>query len=173
MRRNDWFYNTFIPYLFQRAGTGNGIWLSRKQTAICVENMEKHTARFQTLESYGDFWSHNYYTATWNGRAVTLDYSKKNGCGIISFGASKEEQEAMRKENEERELEHERRIAAIWYRKRRERYNQTVADLRNSIEASKEDYHDDLEDYGKPLFDLAAVLAPLERKLAIWLSVAE
>lgn len=39
----NWFYDTFLPSLLERAGTNKGMWLSRKQTAICIEKMEKHT----------------------------------------------------------------------------------------------------------------------------------
>ena len=32
----NWFYDTFLPSLLERAGTNKGMWLSRKQTAICI-----------------------------------------------------------------------------------------------------------------------------------------
>ena len=173
MKSNRWFYDTFLASLFERAGTEKGMWLSRKQTAICTDNMERHTARFQTRESYGEYWSHDYYTTTWNGRKVDLSYSKKNGCGMISFGLTKEEGRAVMEQYKAEKLEHEKRLATIRYTKKRDRWEQIVAELRREIEASKEHYREDLEDFGEPLFNLEEVLMPLEQKLEIYLSVAK
>ena len=101
---NKWFSETFLPSVFDRAGTDKSMWLSRKQTSICVDNMEKHTvmqAQFQ-----GDYTRHNYYTAEWNGRKIDLQYSKLNGCGTITFSMTKEEAEESRKAYQaEREAE--------------------------------------------------------------------
>lgn len=79
----NWFYDTFLPSLLERAGTNKGMWLSRKQTAICIEKMEKHTTMVAQFQ--GDYYRHNYYTLEWSGRKVFLNYSKLNGCGQITF----------------------------------------------------------------------------------------
>ena len=54
----NWFYDTFLPSLLERAGTNKGMWLSRKQTAICIEKMEKHTTMVAQFQ--GDYYRHNY-----------------------------------------------------------------------------------------------------------------
>lgn len=86
-----WFYETFLPSLYAQAGHGKK-WLSAKQTAICVRNMEQHTST--TIESDG-ICRHLYYTCVWQNRKVTLHYSKKNGCGLIMFGHNESEQHAI------------------------------------------------------------------------------
>lgn len=60
----SWFYDTFLPSLLERAGTNNGMWLSRKQTAICIKKMEKHTAMVPQFQ--GDYCRHNYYSYAGN-----------------------------------------------------------------------------------------------------------
>lgn len=55
----NWFYDTFLPSLLERAGTNKGMWLSRKQTAICIEKMEKHTTMVAQFQ--GDYYRHNYH----------------------------------------------------------------------------------------------------------------
>lgn len=96
-----WFNDVFMPSIFERCGTGKNLWLSQKQTSICVENMEKETVCF----SDGVYtYKHNNYKFFWNGREVFLSYSKKNSCGSICFGLTKEEQEKQ-KENAKKERE--------------------------------------------------------------------
>lgn len=102
----SWFTNEFLPSLFSRAGTGHGIWLSRKQTAICTKYMERHTVREAVFQ--GDYQNHDYYTIEWNGRNVRLNYSKLNGCGNIVFSMNQEE----RKQAEIRNAEERKRIEA-------------------------------------------------------------
>lgn len=57
---------------------------------------------------------HHYYTREWRGRIVTLQYSKMNGCGTITFGATEQEkQEAAERQKinrKERELKGLRRL---------------------------------------------------------------
>lgn len=99
-----WFNDVFLPSLFERAGIGKTLWLSRKQTAVCTDHMEKKTFSFS--DGFGTY-RHDNYFYSWNGRQVILSYSKLNGCGSISFGMSKEEQEqaAKEREAERRQLE--------------------------------------------------------------------
>ena len=101
-KRMAWFYETFLPSLFARAGAEKGMWLSRRQTEVCTQYMEKHTVRNEDF--YGDRTTHLYYTAKWGERDVRLSYSKLNGCGMITFSYNKEErEEATRAAQEERE----------------------------------------------------------------------
>lgn len=105
----NWFYDTFLPSLLERAGTNKGMWLSRKQTAICIEKMEKHTTMVAQFQ--GDYYRHNYYTLEWSGRKVFLNYSKLNGCGQITFGFTPAEAEdAGRRHAEEKRQEAEERM---------------------------------------------------------------
>ena len=114
----NWFYDTFLPSLLERAGTNKGMWLSRKQTAICIEKMEKHTTMVAQFQ--GDYYRHNYYTLEWSGRKVFLNYSKLNGCGQITFGFTPAEAEdAGRRHAEE---------------KRIRRYRAKIADLQEALE---------------------------------------
>lgn len=104
---NKWFNDVFLQSIFDRAGACNSLWLSKKQTAICVENMEKDTV------SYSDgvyTYRHLNFHCIWNGRKVTLSYSKKNSCGSIIFGLNEEEQKKHEQErkNEKIRIENER-----------------------------------------------------------------
>jgi hypothetical protein len=86
----NWFNDVFLPSLFERAEPLKSIYLTQKQTAVCIRNMEYHC----TKDCNG---SHEWYTCTWRGRSVELSYSKKNQCGSIRFGRDAEEQEAADK----------------------------------------------------------------------------
>lgn len=99
-----WFNDVFLQSLFERAGAGKSLWLSRKQTAVCINHMEKKTVSFS--DGFGTY-RHDNYFYSWKGRQVILSYSKMNGCGSISFGMNKEEQEnaAQERELERRQLE--------------------------------------------------------------------
>lgn len=89
-----WFYSTFLPSIFERCkNRGKEMWLSQKQTAVCIQNMELRQVRFDP-DGYGARCTHNNYVCEWDGRSVILSYSKKNGCGYISFGMSEDEKEA-------------------------------------------------------------------------------
>lgn len=142
----NWFYDTFLPSLLERAGTNKGMWLSRKQTAICIEKMEKHTTMVAQFQ--GDYYRHNYYTLEWSGRKVFLNYSKLNGCGQITFGFTPAEAEdAGRRHAEEKRQEAEERMErkrkwAAWAREnapekleqRIRRYRAKIADLQEALE---------------------------------------
>ena len=88
----SWFYSTFLPSLFDRAGVNAPMWLSRKQTDVCTRYMAKEACvvRDCTGDAAG---THLSYTTTWAGRSVRLEYSKRNGCGAIVFSATATEQE--------------------------------------------------------------------------------
>ena len=147
----SWFYDTFLPSLLERAGTNKGMWLSRKQTAICIEKMEQHTTMVPQLQ--GDYCRHNYYTLEWNGRHVFLNYSKLNGCGQITFGfdaAEAEEASRRRAEEERREAEERmerKRKWTAWARENApEKLAQRIARHQSKVDDLKEAIEDILED---------------------------
>lgn len=94
----DWFNDKFLPSLFERTGTGQGKWLTVKQTAECVRRMEPHFTRVNGYQDDGGV--HVWYSYFWNGRKVILQYSKLNKCGNIQFYMNEVEQEAARRARE-------------------------------------------------------------------------
>ena len=138
-----WFYETFLPSLFARAGAEKGMWLSQKQTAVCTKYMEKHSvlhAQFQ-----GDYTKHLYYTCKWGERDVHLSYSKLNGCGMITFSFDNaEREEATRAAQEERERIERERIERA--KRHPERLAKILADLNAKLERYIEYYEDDVAD---------------------------
>ena len=150
---NKWFESTFLPSLFERAGTGKPMWLTRKQTAICTENMDLQAVRVENFAGYG---SHNNYFCEWNGRCVSLCYSKKNGCGTIQFGMNQPEQELAARESElsskirNNELM-ERRLSAA--KRHPERYRKIYDDAVFGLQSAKEQLKDSIE-YGDPESDV-------------------
>lgn len=94
---NKWFNDIFMPSLFERA-KNNAMWLSAKQTQICVENFDSYkTVR---VEAECGYYYRKIYEYTWQNRTVSLYYSKLNGCGQILFGFTPEEAEQNRIEGE-------------------------------------------------------------------------
>lgn len=65
----SWFYDTFLPSLLERAGTNKGMWLSRKQTAICIEKWNSTR-----------LWCHNFRAII---AAITI--TRWNGMDGTSF----------------------------------------------------------------------------------------
>ncbi len=136
---NRWFETVFLPSLFQKTGY-TPLFLTRSQTNVCCENMERHEARVTAYQ--GDYYKHTYYTYRWNDRDVRLDFSKLNGCGQIRFGMNEDDQidgllDAMKREQELEETRIANRIR--WYMegkdgivKRMPRY---IKDLREKIES--------------------------------------
>ena len=165
---SKWFYSTFLPSIFDRCkDSGKEMWLSQKQTAVCTQNMELHQVRFDP-DGYGVRCTHNNYRCECNGRTVFLSYSKKNGCGYISFGMDKAEQEAHlakieaeRKEAEARQIERrkrdpEKRARAIEF------YRHKIDVLAQQWEAEKEEpgYDEtDAEWYAEEIAKYEAMLA--------------
>ena len=138
-----WFYETFLPSLFERAGTNKSLWLTQKQTAVCTKYMEKHSVR--TDDFFGDRNTHLYYTAKWGERDVHLSYSKLNGCGMITFSFdSAEREEATRAAQEERERIERERIDRI--KRRPERLAKIIAELTAKLENAIEYYDGDVAD---------------------------
>lgn len=77
-----WFNDVFLSSLYERAGLNNSLWLTKKQTAICCQYMTAETVVVE--ERYAQY-RHINYTYNWNEKEVFLSYSKKNGCGTITF----------------------------------------------------------------------------------------
>ena len=141
---SKWFYNTFLPSIFERCGAGKNMWLSGKQTAICIDNMERHTVRFDS-DGYGTMWNHENYTCEWNGRSVFLSYSKKNGCGCVEFGFSAEEISVMKAEYEaEKAIIKSDRIKRT--KQNPERLAKKIASLNKEIRGWQEEYELDMAD---------------------------
>ena len=159
---NKWFNETFHASLFERAGTCKTMWLTQKQTAICIDNMEKHVVR--TLGFQGDSTKHLWFSCEWNGRNVRLNYSKLNKCGSIEFSFTEAEL-AVRKEEikKGRERIENERIERI--KRRPERLAKVIADIKKEIERfetelSYEDNEpDEVEFYTHELEEANAKLA--------------
>lgn len=96
---SKWFIEVFLPSVFERCEVGKGKWLSQKQTAVCTQNMIPSSVRYDA-DGYGTMCEHLNYNCEWCGRNVVLSYSKKNGCGCITFSCTEEEIETLRAENE-------------------------------------------------------------------------
>ena len=164
---NGWFYGTFLPSIFERCEVGKERWLSKKQTAICVQNMERRQVRFDS-DGYGTMWTHDNYTCQWNGRSVFLSYSKKNGCGSITFGLSAEEQAKINAENElERKRIMEDRVARI--KRNPERLAKKIEILMKKLENAKADYQDDIaEKLDEYIEGDLEYIAEIEAELALY-----
>ena len=164
---NRWFCETFLPSIFERCEAGKERWLSRKQTAICVQNMERHQVRFDS-DGYGTMWNHDNYTCEWDGRNVLLSYSKKNGCGSITFGLSAEEQAKLTAESElERKRIMEERVARIKHNP--ERLSNTIEILTEKLENAKLIYQDHIaEGSDKYISSDLKFIAEIEAELALY-----
>ena len=138
-----WFYDTFLPSIFDRAGTNKGMWLTQKQTAVCTRYMERHSVR--TDDFFGDRNTHLYYTAKWGERDVHLSYSKLNGCGMITFSFDNaEREEATRAAQEERERIDRERIERA--KRHPERLAKIIAELKTNLENAIKYYDYDVAD---------------------------
>lgn len=161
---NKWFTETFLPSLFRRAGANHTLWLTQKQTAVCVENMEKHVVR--TLEFQGDSTSHLWFSCEWNGRTVRVNYSKLNKCGTIEFSFSAEELAANEEKNKkERERLEDERVERI--KRHPERLAKVIFDFKKEIEVYEDKLSwddnepEDIEFYAGKLAEAKAKLAKL------------
>lgn len=138
-----WFYETFLPSLFERAGTNKSLWLTQKQTAVCIRYMERHSVR--TDDFFGDRNAHIYYTCKWGERDVQLSYSKLNGCGMITFSFdSAEREEATKAAQEERERIERERIERA--KRHPERLAKIIAELKTKLENAIALYDGDIAD---------------------------
>lgn len=138
----NWFEDVFLTSLFEKAEPLKPLWLTQKQTSVCIRNMEYHC----TKDCNG---SHEWYTGTWAGRTIELSYSKKNQCVSIVFGRNAEEQEEADKQAEEERKEQKNelfgaKVESIQNGTQRtiestlKRYNQ----LKEDLESMQEDIAD-------------------------------
>ena len=163
-----WFSDIFLRSIFdQCGGPCRGKWLSQKQTAVCVSNMEQKTMRFDA-DGYGTMCTHVYYTAEWQGRNVTMQYSKKNSCGRIEFGPNAAEAaEAEQARSLERARIEAERVERL--KRNPERLALKIADINQRIKSWSEDYEMDLEDGETELAKQdMAVIAELQAELALY-----
>ena len=142
---NKWFADTFLQSLHDRNGT-RATWLTRAQTRICTENMEKHTIRIAQFQ--GDPMRHDNYTCTWNGREVWLSYSKLNGCGVLTIGNNSKEQEQNRLEEQKR-LEQVKADRIVNIRNNPERCAKHIKRAEQAIENAQKEI-DELISYNDP-----------------------
>lgn len=124
-----WFEEVFLPSLFDKAGINHAMWLSRKQTAICTENMTAESC----MDELG--YRHTSYKTTYNGREVSMQYSKKNGCGQITFGATEEEVKESMQEYNKRRIERVKNSAKVMLERRSERVPKRLAELQRLIDS--------------------------------------
>ena len=169
---NRWFAETFLPSIFDRCkDRGKEMWLSQKQTAICIDNMEVRQVRFDP-DGYGVRCTHNNYVCDWNGRKVVLSYSKKNGCGYISFGMNKAEEEVHLAEIEaEKQRVEAEQIARV--KRNPERLAKRIAFHTMKINALREQWEAEKEEPGYDESDAewyAEEIAKHEAKLAVYAS---
>lgn len=149
---NKWFNDVFMPSLFERA-KNNAMWLSAKQTQICIENFDScKTVRVEA--EYGGYYRRKVYEHTWQNRTVSLYYSKLNGCGQILFGFTPEEVECNRIKREKaykakrfERLERLKKGALIDKRKMAiEYYDKRIEQLRKELQYWETELQLDIED---------------------------
>lgn len=136
-----WFDTTFLPSLFEKAGVGKFLWLSQKQTAVCVKYMEQHTVCLR--DEVGNICRHLNYTCTWQDRDVILSYSKLNGCGAISFGFNTAEKLENEKAAEKTKWEREYDLISRRYRRRREAFDKEYNECLQFSQEIEEDIAED------------------------------
>ena len=135
MKKNTWFENQFLQSIFERLGANNSKWLTQKQTAICVRNMDIHHTRY--ADAWNEGGEHDWYTYDWNGRKVTLHYSKKNYCGCIEFANTQDEYaESCRKQYIDGDRATIIRVKEL---------NRNIKDLEHEIEELEKDIEYDVE----------------------------
>lgn len=166
--KSKWFEDVFLQSLYSAAGHKEK-WLTAKQTAICTQYMERHTARIDTATGYQN---HDNYTYTWNGLEVWLSYSKKNGCGTIWFGLNAEEQEQARIENEAENRQKIIETAQRRFKRSPERYYATIEKMKAKIKSYQQEIEESKEEGDTDgLENLVGYVERLKQELALWKSV--
>lgn len=162
---NKWFSEVFLSSIFERCGKRREMWLTQKQTAVCTSNMEMRQTRYDA-DGYGTMHTHLWYECEWQGRRVSLSYSKKNGCGYISFEMNAEEQaEHLAKIEAEKQKAEAERIARIKadperLAKRISFYAMKIETAKANLQAALEEGdQDDAEWYGEKVAEYEAKLA--------------
>lgn len=168
--KNKWFDNVFLKSLFECIGTNNVRWLTAKQTAVCIQYMECKTVRIKN--AYDEYYVHDNYMYVWDGRSVSLSYSKKNGCGTIQFGLNAEEKAQVVQANSIKKKDKIREKAQRKFELHPEQYVERIkkmklkiVDYQNEIdECIKENDTDGLE-------NLIEFVDEMKEELRIWESV--
>ena len=168
----EWFKNTFLQSLFDRIGTDKDIWLTVNQTAICTRYMGKNTITFSNGFTNCN---HDNYFIEWNGRQVYLSYSKKNGCGLISFGLTDDEKAENSRKAELERIEIIRERAARTYRRNPERYQEHIRNLSRRIDEIKQTIEEEKEDGAtqEDLVPLYTRIEEIDKELQIYKGVCE
>ena len=82
---NTWF-NNFLQDLFNKCGVNNGLWLTQKQTEVCLRSGMNEVVVKRNNEE-----THSNFVTYWNNRKVVLWYSKVSKTGKITFYNNDEE----------------------------------------------------------------------------------
>lgn len=143
-----WFYDTFLPSLFERAGAGGTVNLTVKQSDVCKRYMHISDDR-------------KSLTCNLNGRAVNF-YSNRKGTGVLYFVE-------FPNEREDRKITVETAHARKVYNHDLAWYNQRVAELRGLLD----DITADLKDGFISAEQAEREGHELREMLNIWLSVAQ
>lgn len=166
--KSKWFEDVFLQSLYSAAGHAEK-WLTAKQTAICTQYMQRHTARIETATGYN---SHDNYVYNWDGREVILSYSKKNGCGTIWFGLNCEEQEQARIENEAEKRQNIIETAQRRFKRSPERYYATLDKIKAKINSYQQEIEESKEEGDTDgLENLVNYVEQLKQELTLWESV--
>lgn len=166
--KNEWFDKVFLPSLFKTAEHKEK-WLTAKQTAVCVQYMNRHTVRIENC--YG-FSNHDNYIYEWNERQVWLSYSKKNGCGTIWFGYNQAEQKQMKIQSDIDRKQNIVDIAKKRLKRSPDKYFETIAKIKAEIHEIH-DYIDECFNDGDTIGieNLLEELKKLNEELSLWESV--
>lgn len=168
--KNKWFDDTFLPSIFGGIGVNREKWLTAKQTAICTQYMQRHTAQIETADGHQN---HDNYTYTWNEREVWLSYSKKNGCGTIWFGYNAEEQAKADEQNRINRLNQIAESARIRLKKHPDKYAKRVEKLKNEISYWQDEIDESVSEGDLDgIENIQAHIDELQEKLTIWESIA-
>ena len=115
----------------------------------------------------GDMYTHNNYVCTWNNRRVTLSYSKKNGCGSITFGFTPEEQTEQAKRAKSESLQQKIDHAKFLHDKRPQKFCMRLAEIYTTMSEIRRDF-----EYGfYTAEEMNDIIAPFAEKRAIYESV--
>jgi len=139
-----WFEDVFLADVFSRAGVNNGVWLSRKQTQICIMHMREHQSFPASIDGQ---YRHIYYTCHYDGRDVRLDYSKANGCGCIKLGYSNAELRAAKKRSMDEEQRQYDELIRFLAEKRPDRLDKKISGLFDRIQEWEEEIQYCIEDH--------------------------
>ena len=167
-----WFDDVFLPSVFKRARAtiGEPLWLTRKQTAVCVQYMHRQTVYIESKTSSG---YHDNYVYSWNGRTIELCYSSKNGCGSIVFYANESEQKQIAEESQKRRRQRDIESAKRLFRRDPGKWAAKVQKIKQDIEECRIDIQEDTREGNQKLLEMdQETLEGLSYELSILESVS-